>query len=254
MIVCPAFGTDIYSLAIAPDYSIEESLEHSESDRNQHYVSDSREVEPERAVNSIPTLHAITVSYNGNNNTNSVEYYLRYVVPSELSPFDPSVYTGMSYAYLLEAFKAQAVASRGYANCRAAWHDRHNGTGYDVCATTCCQVYNPSYTNTISLAAISATANQIMCKGANNTICDTLFFASCDGSTKNYEDVFNGGPISYLVSVFCPFEPTPNSLTGHGVGLCQTGAVGLAGYGFSYSYILTHYYSGASVVTANPAP
>ena len=35
---------------------------------------------------------------------------------------------------------------------------------------------------------------------------------------------------------------------GHGVGLCQAGAHTMAAQGFSYTAILNHYYSGASVV------
>jgi SpoIID/LytB domain protein len=34
---------------------------------------------------------------------------------------------------------------------------------------------------------------------------------------------------------------------GHGVGMCQTGAIGMARKGYSYEDILTHYYSGAKL-------
>lgn len=34
---------------------------------------------------------------------------------------------------------------------------------------------------------------------------------------------------------------------GHGVGMCQTGAMGMAAQGFSHDQILTHYYSGVNV-------
>lgn len=36
---------------------------------------------------------------------------------------------------------------------------------------------------------------------------------------------------------------------GHGVGLCQTGAFGMAQRGLDYSQILTHYYSGVDLIT-----
>ncbi len=35
---------------------------------------------------------------------------------------------------------------------------------------------------------------------------------------------------------------------GHGVGMCQTGAIGMARAGYSYKDILTHYYSGVKIV------
>jgi stage II sporulation protein D len=35
---------------------------------------------------------------------------------------------------------------------------------------------------------------------------------------------------------------------GHGVGMCQTGAIGMARKGYSYQQILTHYYTGVKIV------
>ncbi|KPL04992.1 MAG: hypothetical protein AMJ73_03060 [candidate division Zixibacteria bacterium SM1_73] len=35
---------------------------------------------------------------------------------------------------------------------------------------------------------------------------------------------------------------------GHGVGMCQTGAIGMAREGYSYKDILTHYYSGVNII------
>lgn len=40
---------------------------------------------------------------------------------------------------------------------------------------------------------------------------------------------------------------------GHGVGMCQVGAYGMAGRGHSYRDILAHYYSGAQLVRVRPA-
>jgi stage II sporulation protein D len=34
---------------------------------------------------------------------------------------------------------------------------------------------------------------------------------------------------------------------GHGVGMCQTGAIGMARFGYDYEKILSHYYSGAKI-------
>ncbi len=35
---------------------------------------------------------------------------------------------------------------------------------------------------------------------------------------------------------------------GHGVGMCQNGAIGMARAGFSYKDILTHYYAGVKII------
>ena len=34
---------------------------------------------------------------------------------------------------------------------------------------------------------------------------------------------------------------------GHGVGMCQTGAMGMAAKGLNHTQILTHYYKGVNV-------
>jgi stage II sporulation protein D len=38
---------------------------------------------------------------------------------------------------------------------------------------------------------------------------------------------------------------------GHGVGLCQNGAFGMALAGYTYDQILKHYYTGVEIVTAS---
>jgi SpoIID/LytB domain protein len=37
---------------------------------------------------------------------------------------------------------------------------------------------------------------------------------------------------------------------GHGVGMCQTGAIGMAEAGLDYKAILKHYYTGSELVPA----
>ncbi|MDH3404255.1 MAG: hypothetical protein OES32_09350, partial [Acidobacteriota bacterium] len=41
---------------------------------------------------------------------------------------------------------------------------------------------------------------------------------------------------------------------GHGVGMCQVGAYGMALRGHGYGDILTHYYSGATLATLETVP
>ncbi len=41
---------------------------------------------------------------------------------------------------------------------------------------------------------------------------------------------------------------------GHGVGMCQVGAYGMALRGHDYADILTHYYSGVSLTTLKTVP
>ena len=41
---------------------------------------------------------------------------------------------------------------------------------------------------------------------------------------------------------------------GHGVGMSQVGAEGLAAHGYSYEQILAHYYAGTSIATLPSGP
>ena len=53
-------------------------------------------------------------------------------------------------------------------------------------------------------------------------------------------------------------EVPPNSVVmtgsgfGHGIGMCQWGAIGMAGRGRSFEQILKHYYPGIRVGTYDP--
>jgi len=40
---------------------------------------------------------------------------------------------------------------------------------------------------------------------------------------------------------------------GHGVGMCQVGAYGMAAAGRSYQEILAHYYAGTEIRSLNPS-
>ena len=67
-------------------------------------------------------------------NTLPLEQYLYGIIAKEMSPEWP-----------LEAVKSQAVAARTYALYN---FNKHNEDGYDVCATSNCQVYGGSESET----------------------------------------------------------------------------------------------------------
>ncbi len=76
----------------------------------------------------------------------NLEDYLRGVVPNELSP--------LAFPQL-EALKAQAVAARSYA---LAHRGEYSAKGFDVCATSACQVYRgQSSENPLSDRAVAET-------------------------------------------------------------------------------------------------
>jgi hypothetical protein len=190
--------------------------------------------------------------------TVSLEDYIAHVVCREMNPAQ-NIYNGMSDSQKLVALKAQAIVARGYATYHYYVSRRHSSsTGYYFCDTTHCQVYDPTYSPVLAIQAANETAKQIpaIVSGSpynwNIDYIDAVFFASCPGSTINVEDspAFGGTPISYLKGVSCPYDIRPTLTSGHRVGFCQDGAAGYAKNGTTYaSDIVTHYYTGVSVVT-----
>lgn len=157
-----------------------------------------------------------------------VETYLRGVVPHEIGAGAP-----------LEAQKAQAVAAR----CYALTARRHPEADADLCTTTHCQVWTPA-TDPRSDAAIEATAGVVAV--FQGRIIHALYFAACDGRTRSIEEVWPQYSVPYLRSVVCPAPQQP--MRGHGVGMCQTGAMAMAAQGASYEAILRHFYTGIELV------
>ncbi len=159
-----------------------------------------------------------------------IETYLRAIVPSEVPASWPT-----------EAVKAQAVASRGYAQY-AVEHPRHHPHA-DICTTTHCQYHDETKIAPQSDQAIQATSGIVIY--ADGKTINSLFSARCGGHTFNNEDVWKqGGPRPYLRGVPCPDS---GKKYGHGVGMCQHGARVFAEQGKTYEQIITHFYQGTTV-------
>lgn len=124
-----------------------------------------------------------------------LEDYLRGVVPEE-----------MPYNWSKEALKAQAVAARTFA-LYDKLNKKHTQEGFDVYATTECQVYGGIASETSSTDnAIKATSGQIITYN-NEPIC-AVFHAASGGFTENSEDVWNVA-VPYLRSIDDSSEQSP---------------------------------------------
>lgn len=112
-----------------------------------------------------------------------IEDYLLGVVPREMSPSQP-----------LEALKAQAVASRAFAlTC-----NKHKGSGFDVCTSTCCQVLDHSREAARSSQAVYETSGQVVTY--NGQVVSANFHADGGGHTENPVYVW-GSAVPYLTGV-----------------------------------------------------
>ncbi len=162
-----------------------------------------------------------------------METYLAGVVAAEMGAAAP-----------LEALKAQAVASRTYA---VSAH-RHPESGADVCTTSHCQRWrrvDPIIAPEV-FRAVSETWGMLATHGGKPI--DAFFFEHCDGRTRNAHDLLMPA-VPYLQSVQC--ECGFIAMKGHGVGVCQRGAIVLARRGVSFERILQHYYTGVTIVTTS---
>jgi len=157
-----------------------------------------------------------------------LEEYLKGVLPKELGTEAPK-----------EALKAMAVAARGYA-VAAILGPRH-GHHAAVCNTRHCQVWSPNH-HPVTDQAVEDTKGRVPIYGGRPVA--TYYFGHCDGHTRNSEDVWRQAlPYCRSVPCLCGYE----SLYGHGVGLCQRGAVEMARRGVTWPQILAHYYTGLAV-------
>ena len=117
--------------------------------------------------------------------------YVRGVIPYEMSPSWP-----------LEALKAQAIAARSYAIANT--NSSHKRNHFDVCTTTCCQVYfgiGGSAERTDQ--AVDETSGLFAWYG--DQIILAAFHASDGGATENSENVWNI-ELPYLRGVIDPYE------------------------------------------------
>jgi len=180
-----------------------------------------------------------------------IEDYLVGVVIAEIGP----------HTNTDGAVEAQAIAARTYAIRRRDYDPRHGDAA--VCLTQHCQAwYAPSsYSETAisgNKAAVSNTRGKIMLSDGKPI--EAAYFAKCNGEiTRNSESAlltninthscaeagwyYNKNLRSRACSGHTPSKETWCGYSGHGVGMCQTGAIDLASQGFGHEDILKRYYS-----------
>lgn len=149
------------------------------------------------------------------------------IVASEGSP-------GMPF----EARKAQAVVTRSYL---AGAHGRHEG--FDFCDTDHCQLMKGlASPGSDSSRATAATRGEVLTY--DGEVVPALYSANCGGHTKSLAQSGWAGaalpqPGYPYFEVVCPLR---GHASGHGVGLCQMGAMEIAQHGYPAQIILGHFF------------
>jgi stage II sporulation protein D len=121
-----------------------------------------------------------------------------YVQATILSEFAPASGNPAIVERMLEV---QAIVSRTYVLAQLS---RHGADGFDVCATSHCQIFQPSRLQTsrwgpASAAAVDATSGWIL--WYNGAPATALFHADCGGHTSNAVDIWGGRGVPYLVGI-----------------------------------------------------
>jgi peptidoglycan hydrolase-like amidase len=156
------------------------------------------------------------------------------VVAAELSPATP-----------LEAIKAQAVAARSYYAASAPRHD-----DFAFCDTTHCQfLREPPAPTSKAFRAAQDTRNLVLAYQGKPF--PALYSAACGGQTRTLEDPASGYQYQSVSCDVCR-RRSPGVVKGHQLGLCQTGAAGMAEAGSDFRAILDHYFPAASIVQISP--
>jgi len=171
------FGTDITKLVVRP---LKENTPYVFKLNGNDNLTYRGELEVRRFTGSDMTLINVVPS----------EQYLYGVVPAEIG--------SGSHA---EALKAQAVAARTYMLNNLG---KHGKFGFDLCATTSCQVYKGykgEYASTNK--AVDETAGKKLTY--NGKPAQVFYFASSGGRTEDVKNVW-GSDIPYLKSVEDKYE------------------------------------------------
>ena len=133
-----------------------------------------------------------------------LEDYVRGTVPAEMPLAEPDAAVAERLARL------QAILARTYA---LAHRGRHAHQGFDLCATTHCQVYRPPDRQPAAVARLVAAAvdrtRGLIISDGNGPI-QALFHADCGGHTSSASAVWGGSAPAYLAGVrdsFCLTTP-----------------------------------------------
>lgn len=116
------------------------------------------------------------------------------------------------FSWEMEALEAQAVAARTYLAYTLQSGRSSDGRryGYDICATSACQVYAGVQESTGVdrwRAAVNATEREILLFGGRPAL--AVYSSTSGGRTRNSEDVFGDSPRPYLRAVDSPGEESP---------------------------------------------
>lgn len=116
-----------------------------------------------------------------------LEQYLNCVATSEMSAACPP-----------EFLMTQAIVARSW--LLANIEQKHRDLGFDICNDDCCQRYQGTNNcNDNTIMHINNTYGKVIIY--DNKICDARYSKSCGGVTEDYDNVWTGDAVPYLISI-----------------------------------------------------
>jgi peptidoglycan hydrolase-like amidase len=142
----------------------------------------------------------------------------------------------------MAALSAQALATRSFLQA-AGSHPRHAGAQF--CDTTHCQFLRaPAPDGSLVERAVGATRQIVL--SSESSVIPAHYSAACGGRT----DSAVLDHYQYRSVVCQPCRSAGVARRGHGLGLCQTGAISLARSGWTWQEIVAKYYPGCAIRNA----
>ncbi len=189
---------------------------------------------PADFILSVP--NRITREFHGKLEVRKEGEHLLAVVEMDIETAVASIVEGEAPGSAREARNAQAIAARSYL---AATHGRHQG--YDFCDTTHCQ-YLRGASAVGSIGNQAALDTRALTLHYQGKIVPALYSADCGGHTKSLKEAgwTDDGSSYPFFGVSCPIKGSAQR--GHGIGLCQRGAMELARQGMGFGEILSYFF------------
>jgi peptidoglycan hydrolase-like amidase len=182
-------------------------------------------------VLSVP--NRIVREFRGTLEVRKEDDHLLALVAMDLETAVASIVEGEARGAGPEARYAQAVATRSYL---AGTHGRHSG--YDFCDTTHCQ-YLRGVAASGSIGELAALHTRGLVISYQGHIVPALYSADCGGHTRSLKESGWDDTEYPFFGVACPIKGSPQ---GHGIGMCQRGAIELARRGKTFREILSYYF------------
>jgi peptidoglycan hydrolase-like amidase len=151
----------------------------------------------------------------------------------------------------IEALKAQAVATRSFLSASARRHQEA-----EFCDTTHCQfLRSPPAAGSAAAQATLATRGLILTWQGKPF--PAMYSASCGGTTRTLAQAGyrqHDYPYFAVECKYCRRHVQSGYGPGHGIGLCQHGAAGMAQDGADFRTILAHYFPNTELQISESQP